>query len=975
MILTPLALAALGLSSPQFENDPVALTPHPVEQALESWEEKSGGSWRMRLQPETGAARFLYGQALPMGYLPASDEAWFELGREALNDAFDLFLIHDSTLVDSEVKFLDLSRIGTSDKFSVEFAQAKDGIPVFRGTANALFDAQGRLLSLDSNALPGVENLNTAPIADPYVSGQSAMRAFIGEHGQRPEALLFPKLTIIGHLANKMRTPRLTWAVELRAGSNTVQPVGEILYVAADDTSGEILHRRSLIHNQNLSGHAEAWASPGTLPDMSSNPEVLFPMGFMDVTSSAGNTTADINGDFSIPYSGSSNVDLTFQFRGPLARVLDSSGAEHSLTQSFQPGVNANATLNANKTAADTAEANAYRGMIDFNNWIKYIDPSDTKMDFQVTANVNLSSTCNAYYNGSSINFYANGGGCNNTSYSTVVAHEEGHWANDRYGSYNGSDGFGEGNADVYGNFIYDNPITGEYFFTSGGYVRTALNNRQYCGDGNGGCYGQVHADGEVLMGALWKVRARMNTTYGNAAGDLLADTLHSAWMNAYNDGSIHSIIEEHWLALDDNDGNIFNGTPNYTDIDLGFRDQGFPGVDLQLIDIAHTVLPDTQNEAGPYVVNAQISSWIGASISGAEVVYSVNDGPESTLSMTNTSGSDWTTSIPGQISPAKVSYRIEAHDSAGNNVNDPFVGDHSFIIGVVTQLHFNDFEGTGDEGWSHGQVATQDDWQRGAPQGTSGTNSWGVAWEDPGSAFSGTKCWANDLGNSGFNGSYAPDVDNWLESPAIDCSGAFGVKLRFQQWLSVEQGVYDHAKILVNGNVAWQNPQGSHTQDTSWTGQEIDISQWADNNSNVKIRFTLDSDGGLELGGWAIDDFELLTIDGVPGGSNTITLQGPTAATVGSTVTYTISNAPASSPFWLAWSTSNNGQVFQGHSFDLSAPMFVAFTGTTDAAGMASMTSPPLSASSAGRSVWLEVACRSAGQWTDSNAVNLTIQ
>ncbi|MDP6849495.1 MAG: hypothetical protein QF524_01010, partial [Planctomycetota bacterium] len=155
----------------------------------------------------------------------------------------------------------------------------------------------------------------------------------------------------------------------------------------------------------------------------------------------------------------------------------------------------------------------------------------------------------------------------------------------------------------------------------------------------------------------------------------------------------------------------------------------------------------------------------------------------------------------------------------------------------------------------------------------------------------------------------------------------------------------------------------------------EIDISQWADNNPNVKIRFTLDSDGGLELGGWAIDDFELLTIDGVPGGSNTISLQGPTAATVGSTVTYDISGAPSNSPFWLAWSASNNGQIFQGHSFDLSAPIVVLFNGNTDASGVATMTSPPLSANASGNSVWLEVACLSAGQWYDSNALQLTIQ
>ena len=47
----------------------------------------------------------------------------------------------------------------------------------------------------------------------------------------------------------------------------------------------------------------------------------------------------------------------------------------------------------------------------------------------------------NAFFNGSSTNYYLAGGGCNNTAFSTVVAHEQGHWLNQRYGTGNGNDG------------------------------------------------------------------------------------------------------------------------------------------------------------------------------------------------------------------------------------------------------------------------------------------------------------------------------------------------------------------------------------------------------------------------------------------------------------------------------------------------------------------------------------------------------
>ena len=48
-------------------------------------------------------------------------------------------------------------------------------------------------------------------------------------------------------------------------------------------------------------------------------------------------------------------------------------------------------------------------------------------------------ASCNASFNGNSINFYHAAGGCVNTAYSTVVSHEYGHWLNQLYGTGNGS--------------------------------------------------------------------------------------------------------------------------------------------------------------------------------------------------------------------------------------------------------------------------------------------------------------------------------------------------------------------------------------------------------------------------------------------------------------------------------------------------------------------------------------------------------
>src|SRR6185295_2611266 len=59
--------------------------------------------------------------------------------------------------------------------------------------------------------------------------------------------------------------------------------------------------------------------------------------------------------------------------------------------------------------------------------------------------NVNVSGTCNAFYDGGSINFYAAGGGCPSTAYGDVVHHEYGHHLVSVAGSGQGQYGEGMG--------------------------------------------------------------------------------------------------------------------------------------------------------------------------------------------------------------------------------------------------------------------------------------------------------------------------------------------------------------------------------------------------------------------------------------------------------------------------------------------------------------------------------------------------
>ena len=273
---------------------------------------------------------------------------------------------------------------------------------------------------------------------------------------------------------------------------------------------------------------------------------------------------------------------------------------------------------------------------------------------------------------------------------------------------------------------------------------------------------------------------------------------------------------------------------------------------------IAHTPLTDSLSGFGPYLATANVTSLTGDTVTAVDFVYSIGGGPDIVLPMTFVGNDTYQVLVPGVGSPVSVAYQIQAFDDVGGMEVAPEGLDerYTFFVGTKNVVFADDFEGPTDNGWTHGQIATQDDWQRGVPQGKAG---------DPASAAKGTSAWGNDLGISGFNGSYQPNVNNWLRSPSIDASGASGLHLEFERWLTVETAVYDQAQVWVAGQKVWENSAVGDTVDSAWTAQSIDVSAVADGNPNVQIEFRLLSDGGLEFGGWNVDDLRLVEYGPAP--------------------------------------------------------------------------------------------------------------
>ncbi|MBK8366850.1 MAG: hypothetical protein IPL10_05380 [Bacteroidetes bacterium] len=127
-----------------------------------------------------------------------------------------------------------------------------------------------------------------------------------------------------------------------------------------------------------------------------------------------------------------------------------------------KPGTNTY-SFNAN---ANIRELSAYYHVNIIHDYMKTKFPSFTDMDNALITNVDVAGTCNAFYNGVSINFYALGGGCNSLAQvGDVVYHEYGHGINDKFYQSQGASfdngAMGEGYADIWALGITQSPILG----------------------------------------------------------------------------------------------------------------------------------------------------------------------------------------------------------------------------------------------------------------------------------------------------------------------------------------------------------------------------------------------------------------------------------------------------------------------------------------------------------------------------------
>ena len=385
---------------------------------------------------------------------------------------------------------------------------------------------------------------------------------------------------------------RLVWSVKVE-----VEGDGGSWEVLVDAASGEILA------NQDQNAYAEAKGGVYPVSNDGLSPDGVeqtgWPMPWLTVT---GGTTDG---------GGNANVfgSLTATLSGPYVKMSDNCGPI-SLTQvgnlDFGSSTGTDCVTPGFGGAGNTHSSRS--GFYELNKLKEMARgqlPGNTWLTQQLTANMNINLTCNAFWNGSTVNFYRSGGGCFNTGeIAAVFDHEWGHGLdnNDVVGGI--ASPSGEGIADMYSSLRLNDSCIGRNFrstvcnnngdpcLTCTGvrdidYLKRQSGQPHTFTWSNANCAGSVHCIGGVYSEAMWslwkrKLVAAPYNMDANTAHEVVTRLTYIAggntttWFSGSppNGGCAAGSGYLNYLAADDDNGNLNDGTPHMTAIYQSFNAQ-----------------------------------------------------------------------------------------------------------------------------------------------------------------------------------------------------------------------------------------------------------------------------------------------------------------------------------------------------------------------------------------------------------------
>lgn len=585
--------------------------------------------------------------------------------------------------------------------------------------------------------------------------------------------------------------------------------------------------------------------------------------------------------------SANTPLSATYRVRGPWSDVrVGNSTPEFTANMTNSPAV-FNLPISDTSTS-DFRAVSAFYHVNKIHDYMKGHWPSFTGMDnTPLRTNVDVNGTaCNAFYsNGNySINFYPpQGASCRAFSMvSDIVYHEYGHGICYRFYNSQGKNfangAMGEGNADVWAMCINKDGVVGDGAYYNGGNIRSYTGApKVYPTD----IAGQVHNDGEIIAGAWWDVATNTGSV----------DTMAKIYALTYYDtpngpdgteGEVYHDVLISALMNDDDDANIGNGTPHFSQIVNAFARHGIyllSDAKVEHTEVAH------QSVNAPVTITGKLILSNPAFFDKLYLHYRnryASSGWDS-VAMVNTTGNDYSAQIPGYQGGSIVDYYFKAYDViAASNFGlpkgfDPVITSseltlpYQYGVGINVGRYVIDFENSID-GWElgvSGDDATGGIWEWTDPEGTTSSGEQ-IQPEDDHTKGSTGKCLVT--GNKQLFGSVSgDDVDGGkttARTPVFDLPFHEPV-VEYYRWYSNDRGSnnnlrgdYWTVEIRAASSVLWKRVDYTKESDQSWRRRIFRVSEYLPNATTVQLQFiaedrvTSGSQSGQNIIEAAVDDF-----------------------------------------------------------------------------------------------------------------------
>jgi len=733
------------------------------------------------------------------------------------------FLSNTSFTLPADLRFVNNSK---NDKYiNFKFNQFYNNIEVINSKVYAKLSLDNKLIAF------GLDIYNDINIdVNPIINENTAITAAQQQVDQPiTDVSVQEKLMILPVPNNGKYEYHLVYVVKFKTRIEE-GPAYYTCYVDANDAT-LLMRKNEVMYEAPLSGTAIVSGDIYTTSPFNPSTNEKFKYLKAIDQNTLTNYYTDNNGEVVLPMNIGSQV--RFKLEGEYANV-ETNGS----TPDIYATLSASNTILFDNSNSTIQERTAYWAVNEVHDHLKNVFPTFTGLDSPMETNIDEAGSCNAFFNGNSINFYAEGNGCQATAkIPDVVYHEYGHGA------------LNEGFADVWAFTITTSPFIGQGWdlVDPSINIRDYQDRKVYPQD----LVGEVHADGEIIAGCFWDTYLNLNNM--NQTLDLFKYTYDSGVDGPDGaEGAIFTDILLEVLYADDNDADLTNGTPNDIAIVSAFALHGITLLSNAVIS-HNPVSVSVGNSA--ISINASVGITYPWALGSTNCFYRLNDAT-TWNNLVMSGASSFTTTIPAQPNGTVIAYYISLSDNYGNesgitpmaanllplsNANLPY-----FIMVGYELIEEEDFDFSMGF-WQTGDLddnATTGLWEIGSPVG-SYTDNGDLVQTDQQHTNGGSQCLFTGNAPSSSDGIGTNDVDGGhttVFSPSYDLSSFNNPAFSYWRWFTNNTGANPGADwwqvMISDDGVNWHYVENNKSSDNSWRKFAFRVSDYVGLSNNVQLRF-----------------------------------------------------------------------------------------------------------------------------------------